>query len=108
MMCDLHNALQDLESWNHGKGLILHAEPCSKNYFCSGGHLETVREIDSHEKGFQMSTLMNECARRLRNLPLLTVCLVEGPALGGGAELTSMTDLRLATSNSWVAFVQCK
>jgi hypothetical protein len=41
MMCDLHNALQDLESWNHGKGLILHAEPCSKNYFCSGGHLET-------------------------------------------------------------------
>ena len=44
MMCDLHNALQDLESWNPGKGLILHAEPCSKNYFCSGGHLETGKK----------------------------------------------------------------
>ena len=55
-----------------------------------------------------MSTLMSDCAKRLRNLPMLTVCLLEGPALGGGAELTTLTDLRLATKDSWVAFVQCK
>ena len=55
-----------------------------------------------------MSTLMSDCAKRLRNLPMLTVCLLEGPALGGGAELTTLTDLRLATQDSWVAFVQCK
>ena len=41
MMCDLHNALEELESWKQGKGLLLHAEHCTKNYFCSGGHLET-------------------------------------------------------------------
>ena len=40
-MCDLHNALEDLECWKEGKGLLMHAEHCTKNYFCSGGHLET-------------------------------------------------------------------
>eukprot|EP00088_Acartia_fossae_P037587 TRINITY_DN3879_c0_g1_i2.p1 TRINITY_DN3879_c0_g1~~TRINITY_DN3879_c0_g1_i2.p1 ORF type:complete len:366 (+),score=52.36 TRINITY_DN3879_c0_g1_i2:39-1136(+) len=108
MMCDLHDALTDLQCWQHGKGLILHAQDCPKKFFCSGGHLETVREISSHELGFQMSTLMNTCASMMRNLPLLSVCLVQGPALGGGAELTTLTDLRLATSDAWIAFVQCK
>lgn len=43
---------------------------------------------------------------RFRHLPLLTVALLEGVALGGGAELSLCTDWRLATSTAKIGFVQ--
>lgn len=108
MMCNLHDALEELSNWKSGKALVIHSEPCKKNFFCSGGHLETVRALNSHEAGYLMSKLMNRSATILRNLPLITVSLIEGPALGGGAELSSLTDFRLGVHDSYVAFVQSK
>jgi len=108
MMCHLYEALEELSCWKSGKALILHSEPCKMNFFCSGGHLETVQALNSHEAGYMMSKLMNRSASILRNLPLITVSLIEGPALGGGAELSSLTDFRLGVHDSYVAFVQSK
>ena len=39
---------------------------------------------------------------------MLTVTLLCGRALGGGAELTTATDVRLVTNNGEVTFVQGK
>ena len=39
---------------------------------------------------------------------MLTVTLLCGRALGGGAELTTATDVRLVTNNAAVTFVQGK
>ena len=41
-------------------------------------------------------------------LPMLTVTLLCGRALGGGAELPTATDIRLVTNNAAVTFVQGK
>ncbi len=51
---------------------------------------------------------MNYVTRLLRGLPLVTVALLEGSAVGGGAELVSCTDHRLVTPEAHVTFVQTR
>jgi enoyl-CoA hydratase/carnithine racemase len=55
-----------------------------------------------------MAVLMNHVTRLLRGLPLVTVALLEGSAVGGGAELVSCTDHRLVTPEAHVTFVQTR
>jgi len=51
---------------------------------------------------------MTSTTEKLRRLPLVSVCLVDGRALGGGAELTTATDYRVGTKESAVLFVHAK
>lgn len=45
---------------------------------------------------------------RIRNLPLISVCLIEGYAIGGGAEITTSCDYRIMTSEAMIQFIHCK
>ena len=74
--------------------MILRGQENPSKVFCSGGDLKTVDLIAGSEGGFLMTTLMGEATRRLHNLPLVSVCLLEGAAVGGGAELAATTDFR--------------
>ncbi|KAG7256066.1 hypothetical protein CRUP_008080, partial [Coryphaenoides rupestris] len=47
----------------------------------------------------------SRCSRTWCRLPLVSVALVEGRALGGGAELTTACDFRLVTRDSRIQFV---
>lgn len=102
-MVQLANIVEDLSSWETGKGVILQAEGDS---FCSGGDLTTVKAISNPQDGFLMSTLMQDTLTRFYNLPFITACLVHGRALGGGAELTTATDFRVFTNTGEIGFVQ--
>jgi len=109
MVVDLDLAVEDLYSWDTGKALLIRGASNRKNFFCSGGHLEgLVKKVDTGEKGYRLSVIMNSIARRIRQLPLISAAVVDGPALGGGAELLTVPDHRLATSRAIVAFVQAK
>ena len=55
-----------------------------------------------------MSTLMHDSLWRLTFLPYLTVSLVKGRAIGGGAELCTATDFRVFSPSGSVTFVQSK
>lgn len=55
-----------------------------------------------------MITLMQENLARLQSLPLITVAYIEGMALGGGAELITACDYRLARENALLGFVQVR
>ena len=105
MMVDLWNAVATLEEWKEGKGIILHSVG---DMFCSGGDLNTVRQISNPDDGFKMSTLMHKTLTKLHQLPLISVALVQGKALGGGAELATACDFRLFTANGEIGFVQGK
>ena len=94
MMVDLYEIVEELESWTVGRGLILRGADNKSKVFCSGGDLKTVHHIKTPEAGFMMSLLMSEATDRLARLPLVSVCLLQGPAVGGGAELTTATDYR--------------
>jgi len=111
MVCQLDDAIDELVSWDQGKGIILSGAVSAENpkrFFCSGGDLSLVKAAVTTEEGFNISLLMNQCTTKIRLAPLLSVALLQGPAIGGGAELATCCDHRLAVKDAYVAFVQAK
>ena len=102
-MVQLWDIVNTLEEWKEGKGVILHS---IGDTFCSGGDLNTVRHISNPDDGFKMSTLMHDSLSRLHQLPLVSVALIQGKAIGGGAELATACDYRLFTTQGEIGFVQ--
>ncbi|NWW89222.1 ECHD1 decarboxylase, partial [Rhynochetos jubatus] len=102
MMLELQERVTELESWKDGKGLII----CGAgNTFCSGSDLNAVKAISNSQDGMNMCMFMQSTLTRLKRLPLISVALVQGKALGGGAELTTACDFRLMTPGSEIRFV---
>ncbi|TTA40559.1 Ethylmalonyl-CoA decarboxylase [Bagarius yarrelli] len=102
MMTELDERVCELESWTEGKGLIVRG---AAGTFCSGSDLNAVRAISNPQDGMKMCMFMQKTLLRLLRLPLISVALVEGKALGGGAELTTACDFRLMTSDAVIQFV---
>uniref|UniRef100_UPI0037E99A5E ethylmalonyl-CoA decarboxylase n=1 Tax=Semicossyphus pulcher TaxID=241346 RepID=UPI0037E99A5E len=102
MMVDLEERVSELESWADGKGLIVEG---AAGTFCSGSDLNAVRAISNPQDGMKMCMFMQNTLTRLLRLPLISVALVEGNALGGGAELVTACDFRLMASGSVIQFV---
>ncbi|NXG44090.1 ECHD1 decarboxylase, partial [Psilopogon haemacephalus] len=106
MMVELQEKVAELESWKDGKGLII----CGAgNTFCSGSDLNAVKAIFLLacllQDGMNMCMFMQSTLTRMMRLPLISVALVQGKALGGGAELTTACDFRLMTPGSEIRFV---
>ncbi|KAG7260592.1 hypothetical protein CRUP_038199 [Coryphaenoides rupestris] len=89
MMVELEERVSQLETWTQGKGLIVRG---ASGTFCSGSDLNAVRAISNPQDGMKMCMFMQDALTRLLRLPLVSVALVEGRALGGGAELTTACD----------------
>ena len=104
-MCDLMDIVNDLEQWDVGKGVLMHG---TDGTFCSGGDLDLVRAVHRPQLGTQMSTHMCQVAARLHRLPLISVAMIQGRALGGGAELATFCDFRLVTETVSIGFVHGK
>lgn len=64
--------------------------------FCSGADLK-MRASMSAEERFRHSRAISTVLSRVAALPMPTVAVVDGPAMGGGCELSLACDLRVAT-----------
>ncbi|XP_057691423.1 ethylmalonyl-CoA decarboxylase isoform X2 [Corythoichthys intestinalis] len=102
MMVQLEEKVSQLEKWTDGKGLIVQG---AAGTFCSGSDLNAVKAISKPDDGMKMCMFMQNTLTRLLRLPLISVALVEGRALGGGAELTTACDFRLMAPESVIQFV---
>ncbi len=102
MMSELLEAVVALRAWD-GAALIL----CAKGpVFCSGGHLGEVQAaIRDREAATAMSLAMTAVLDGLLALPLISVAALGGSAIGGGAEVATATDFRVATGAARVHFV---
>ena len=106
MIAQFDEILKDLESWSEGKAVILRG---SNGFFSSGGDLTTVSAIiNDADGGRRMNLLMQSNFLRLQRLPLITVALVEGKAIGGGAETCTVCDFRVMTPSSEIGFVHVR
>ena len=76
MMCDLNNAMIELENWEEGKGLVILSD--DPKFFSSGVDRNFIKCQTSYEGGYKMATLMHDTMSRLSLLPMLTVSLVRG------------------------------
>jgi enoyl-CoA hydratase/carnithine racemase len=64
--------------------------------FSSGADLGLVHNIiNTPERGVMMCQFMTELLDRIRNSGMISVCCINGLAIGGGSELTTCTDFRL-------------
>ncbi|XP_071597099.1 ethylmalonyl-CoA decarboxylase [Heliangelus exortis] len=102
MMLELQERVTELESWKDGRGLIIYG---AGNTFCSGSDLNAVKAMANSQDGMNMCMFMQNTLTRLMRLPLISVALIQGKALGGGAELTTACDFRLMTPGSEIRFV---
>lgn len=75
--------------------------------FCAGGDLREVRSTWGHaEAGRVVAQAMGEVLDALLQLPQAVVVALEGPAIGGGAELSTAGDHRVVGPGGLVAFRQ--
>ena len=103
MMVDLSEAVDMLEGWA-GSLLLVKGEG---GHFCAGADLRLVQgPLASVESGTAMSVWMTALLNRIRTAPYLSVSLIEGVAMGGGAELATATDFRLISTEARFQFVQ--
>jgi len=109
MMSEFYDLMTNIEKGYYPmvKGLILTAEG---DFFCAGGDKQTIlTHLNSPEMGWKMTCLMHETVKKFYTLPALSVALVHGRALGGGAELCLAPDLRIfAEKSGKLSFVQAK
>lgn len=105
MMSDLLDIVDDLYSWQEGKGVILYGH---NGFFCSGGDLVSVKELANYEDGLKMATFMQYILGRFQSLPMITMAFIQGKAIGGGAEVAVTTDLRVMTKSAKFGYVHCR
>jgi ethylmalonyl-CoA/methylmalonyl-CoA decarboxylase len=88
-------------------GLIIRGDEYS---FCSGADLKLAKNtVNTPELGYKMSLFMSDALNRLRNdIPLISVSVLNGPAIGGGAEFATASDFRVMKSDSYIRFVHAK
>lgn len=97
------------ETDNNLVGLVIRGS--GTEAFCAGADLNLAKEVvNTPVIGGLMSAFMTDALNRLRQSNLISVCSLNGPALGGGAELATTTDFRIMPDDEkvFIQFVHAK
>ena len=87
--------------------VILVIRGTSIPFFCAGGDLKDVRErLATPEKGREMCSWMTTHLQDLSDLPIYIIVVIEGAAIGGGAELMTLGDWIIVSESAQIGFVQ--
>lgn len=74
--------------------------------FCSGGDLAEFHNLFTEEQAFGMLSKMAKILYEIATLPVPTIALVNGAAVGGGCEIATACDFRLVKKNAKCGFIQ--
>lgn len=74
--------------------------------FCAGGDLNELHGELTNEEAFQRLCPMMTVLKKIINFPVPVIALLNGDALGGGCELATACDIRIARENTKFGFIQ--
>ncbi|AXN40431.1 enoyl-CoA hydratase [Peribacillus butanolivorans] len=104
LMDELEAVLSKAASDDEVKMLILTG--AGSQAFCSGGDLSEFHDLYTEEEAFTMLSKMGKILYTLAVFPKPTLALLNGSAVGGGCEIATACDFRLAKSGVKLGFVQ--
>lgn len=76
--------------------------------FVSGGDLKELSQHLEREAGERLNRVMREALGQLTRLPIPVIAAVNGDAFGGGCEISTACDLRVATRHARFCFAQVR
>ena len=74
----------------------------------AGGDLKELAELTNPEEGRAYATLFHSILHRLEDLEIPVIMVIDGQAIGGGAEFALAGDIRIASSESTFQFKQTR
>ena len=93
-----------LEAEETVRGVILTG--AGHDAFCAGGDLRDLQQLTTPDLGANMSRHMHGLLQRYERLPQVTISVLNGYALGGGAELALASDYVICEAHAFMAFKQ--
>lgn len=103
-MEELEQAVGCLEAHPELRCLILTGE--GEEAFVSGGDLDELKALRTHEQALQMSRRMGGILQRLERLDMAVLVAINGVAVGGGCELALVGDQRFMAREAKLLFRQ--
>lgn len=100
-MEQLHSALDDAEG---AAALVI--KGAGDRAFVSGGDLKLLAALRTEQDAATMARRMRSVCDRIADFPAPTVAVLNGHALGGGAEFAVAADIRLAADDIKIGFNQ--
>ncbi|MGG0178945.1 enoyl-CoA hydratase/isomerase family protein [Gottfriedia acidiceleris] len=101
----LSEIIREIRMKSQSKLVVLTGE--GMKYFCTGGDLNTILKFKNNLNGLESFNLkMCDVIYQIAMLPQITICFINGYALGGGCELASAFDFRYASHNAKIGFIQ--
>jgi enoyl-CoA hydratase len=76
--------------------------------FVSGGDLKSLQHYPTKEDGLRLATIMGDALAQLQLLPCPTIAAINGPARGGGAEITVACDMSIMAADADIGFVHTR
>lgn len=105
MMEAFEQALTELEQSTSVKILLCTA---SGDHFVSGGDLKAFRNLLTADQGQGMAKRMMAILDRIEQLPIYTVCYLNGNAYGGGGEFALSFDQCWMQASATLTFTQSR
>lgn len=104
-MLDLEAALVEVAGWTVHALFIRGA---GDRAFISGGDVKELESIREERHALELARRMRATLDRLPALPMPVVAILNGAAIGGGAEVAVACDYRLAVEHARIGFVQAQ
>lgn len=105
LMDRLEELLDQLEKDQETRVFVLTGSGTS---FISGGDLREFHQLKKADEARQMAKRMIQLLERIERLPFWTLAAINGFAYGGGWEVASFFDFRIAANNARIGFTQAK
>lgn len=103
-MANRLNELLDELKEDPPKFLVI--KSAGEKVFCAGGDLTELHGDLGEREAFKVLTPIREMLYKIATFPVPTIGLLQGNALGGGCELATACDIRIAREGTKFGFVQ--